>query len=92
MEKEESLRRKNGIRTERSEHDCQWCWLSWMRIALAFIFLRFQRRQWERSEAGKTQVRQLPLLHAARISKFSLREPHSVYVPRLSLSLTSLKT
>ena len=53
-----------------------------------------------RGEAEKTQIRQPPLLHAARISKFSLRAPHSAeaavwlvsFLPRLSFSLLPLKT
>ena len=36
----------------------------------AFIYI-------SRGETAKTQVREAPLLHAARISKFSLRAPHS---------------
>ena len=36
-EKEESLRRKHGIRTERSKHECQWCFPSCLSKALALI-------------------------------------------------------
>ena len=53
-----------------------------------------------RGDAEKTQVRQPPLLHAARISKFSLGAPHSAgaavwpvsFLFRLSLCFTPLKT
>ena len=53
-----------------------------------------------RGVAEKTQVRQPPLLHAACISKLSLRAPHSAeaavwfvsFLPRLPLSLSPLKT
>ena len=52
-----------------------------------------------RGEARKTQVKQLPLLHAGRIPKFSLRAPHSAevavwpmsFLPRLSLTHASEK-
>ena len=48
-----------------------------------------------RGEAEKTPFRQPPLLHAARISKFSLHAPHSAeaavwpvtLLPRLSFTL-----
>ena len=31
------MRRRHGIRTERSEHECQWRWPSWLPIALALV-------------------------------------------------------
>ena len=37
MEKEDSLRRKHGIHTARSEHECQWRWPSCLPNALALI-------------------------------------------------------
>ena len=45
-----------------------------------------------RGEAEKTQVRQPPLLHAARISKFSSRAPQSAEAAVWAVSLRPLKT
>ena len=44
---------------------------------VARICLRFQRREGERRKAEQTQVKPPPLLHAARISKFTLLAPYS---------------
>ena len=77
------MRRKQGMRTERSEHSMNISGVS-THLLLAFVYVF-------RGEAEETQVRQPPLLHAVRISEFSLRAPHSAeaavgpasFLPRL---------